>query len=60
MIVVLGLPSSVSIAILSLIFSTLVRASMALLERRNTTPPVAVLINLLLILFEILFLILLS
>ena len=60
MIVVLGLPSSVSIAILSLIFSTLVRASMALLERRNATPPVAVLINLLLILFEILFLILLS
>ena len=43
MIVVLGLPSSVSIAILSLIFSTLVKEFMALLERRNPTPPVAAL-----------------
>ena len=43
MIVVLGLPSSVSIAILSLIFSTLVKEFMALLERRNPAPPVAAL-----------------
>ena len=43
MIVVLGLTSTVSIAILSLIFSMLIREFMALLGRRNPTPPIAAL-----------------
>ena len=41
MIVVLGLPSSASIAILSLIFSMLTREFMAFLERTNPTTPIA-------------------
>ena len=43
MIVVLGLPPSVGIAILLLIFPMLIREFMALLERRNLTPPIAAL-----------------
>ena len=43
MIVVLGLPSSASIAILSLIFSMLTREFMAFLERMNPTTLIAAL-----------------
>ena len=45
MIVVPGLPSSVSIAILSFFFSMLTREFMAFLERTNPTPPIAALIE---------------